>query len=40
MVLNILWHEFGLSELNTSPHVFAMCHLYNALKESNRLNGG
>jgi hypothetical protein len=40
MVLINLCHEFGLFDLNTSPHVFAMCHLYNALKKSNRLNGG
>lgn len=40
MVLNLMWHEIGLSELNTSPHVFAICHLYNGLKKTNRLKGG
>jgi hypothetical protein len=35
--LHVLYSELGLSTLNQSPHVFAMCYLVHALKLKSRL---
>jgi hypothetical protein len=37
LCLHVLYSELGLSTLNQSPHVFAMCYLVHALKLKSRL---
>jgi hypothetical protein len=36
----VLREEAGLELVNTGPHVFAMCHLYNALLQTGRIISG